>query len=346
MSTNQDLPPRSILAAGYTPLDIVRYKGRQWHAAGGTAGNVAAILGFLGWDAALITDYGDDLAGRRARRDLQMANVSIAHIRLLAGHATPRLIHEIDGVGHRFRFHCPDCDTAFPRSRPLRLDRAIEMAGLGLRPDVYFFDRVNAGTLHLAEHFARTGSLVVFEPSRPARPAWTQRAIAAADVIKHADDRDPGLTKTHPRPEQLWVITGGASGTRFRVGNGKWHDSPAFTYPVVDAGGAGDWTTAGLVHTLPISGRRTVAAVASALAWAQALAAVSCGSPGARGLARNQSADAILRATQFLQHRGCGPHEPASAAARPAAVPADTCRICLQPTRSADIRPGTRRASR
>jgi fructokinase len=338
LSTNEDSARRSILAAGYTPLDIVQYQGRKWHAAGGTAGNVAAILGFLGWDATLITDYGDDEAGRNACRDLQAANVSIAHIRLVSGYATPRLIHEIDGAGHRYLFRCPACGTAFPHSRPLRLDRATEITNLGLHPDVYFFDRVNAGTLHLAEHFARSGSLVVFEPSRPARSAWTQRALAAAHIIKYADDRKPGLGEARPRPGQLWVITGGVSGTRFRLGDGKWHDSPAFAYPVVDAGGAGDWTTAGMMHALPIRGRRTVAAVADALAWAQAVAAVSCGCPGARGLARGQSADAVLRAAQFVQRRDNGPYEPAPTIARSAAVPPHACRVCLQPIVSADIR--------
>ena len=181
-----------IIAAGYAPLDIVSYRGRVWHSAGGTAGNVAAILGFLGWQAGIIADLGDDLAGQRAR-DLQKANVATEHLRLRPGVLTPRLVHEISGAGHRFLFRCPRCHQAFPRSRPLQIDRAQELIGTDLRPDVFFFDRLNAGTILLAEHFAESGSVVVFEPSRVGQLDLVQRAVAVADLIKYADDQPMNL---------------------------------------------------------------------------------------------------------------------------------------------------------
>jgi fructokinase len=325
---------QSIIAAGYAPLDIVTYRGRVWHAAGGSAGNVASILGFLGWSASLAVDFGDDLAGRHARRDLKKANVSVDLVRLVDGQPTPRLVHEITDSGHRYHWRCPSCHRAFPMSRPLRTDRARELIDMDLSPDVFFFDRLNAGTILLAEHFATAGSLVVFEPSRPARADLTQRALKVAHVIKHADNREAGLDDTTPATNQVWIVTGGAQGARFRVGRGSWHKSPAFSYPVVDTGGAGDWTTAGLVHALPHDTRRTVAAVGDALRWAQALAAVSCGAPGARGLARQHSADAVVRAAKFLEQRG-----ESSAAGQhvikwsKSSVPTATCRWCLQTSR-------------
>jgi len=219
-------------------------------------------------------------------------------------------------------------------SRPLRTDRARELIDMDLSPDVFFFDRLNAGTILLAEHFATAGSLVVFEPSRPARADLTERALKVAHVIKHADNREAGVDDTTPSPNQVWIVTGGAQGARFRVGRGSWHTSPAFSYPIVDTGGAGDWTTAGLVHALPHGTRRTVAAVGDALRWAQALAAVSCGAPGARGLARQHSADAVVRAAKFLEQRG-----ESSAAGQDvikwskSSVPTATCRWCLQTSR-------------
>lgn len=325
---------RSVIAAGYAPLDIVSYGGRVWHAAGGTAGNVAAILGFLGWNSALAVDYGDDLAGQRAMRDLQAANVSVHLVRKVSDSRTPRLVHEIGGRGHRYHFKCPGCQARFPHSRPLRSDRAAEIVLREPAPDVFFLDRVNAGTVLLAEHFASLGSFVIVEPSRPARADLMARAVAAADVVKYADDRDTGLRSVEPTRGQLWVVTSGSAGTWFRIGTGKWHHSPAFAYPVVDAGGAGDWTTAGLVHTLELRGRRTIGQVADALGWAQALAAVSCGSPGARGLARGQSADAVVRAARFLQQRESEPTPTSPSTAPSSSAPAAVCGYCLMPRSS------------
>lgn len=323
--------PTGIIAAGYAPLDIIRYQGRRWYSAGGTAGNVAAILGFLGWTSSLVADYGDDPAGRRVARDLQAANVSLQHVRFRAGHATPRLIHDIDSTGHRFSFRCPDCHRSFPMSRPLPLARAEELIEGNPSSDVFLFDRCNAGTLLLAEYFASQGSLVVYEPSRPVRPDWTRRALQAAHIVKYAADRDSGLADFAPHRRQAWIATNGAAGIDYRLGTGTGKRSPAFQYPVVDAAGAGDWTTAGMVHAL--GGRKpgTMTELTGALHWAQALAAVSCGSPGARGLARQQNAEAVVQAAQFLQARQTAPNPTTPQTSKAYRAPRNVCKCCLQP---------------
>ena len=188
----------SVVTAGYLPLDIVSHRGEFWHSAGGTAGNVAAVLGFLGWDAAVIADLGDDAAGRFVRRDLQKANVSVGYLRLCADRSTPRIVHEINSSGHRYLFRCSNCARTFPSSRPLRLSRAQELARVIPTPRVFFFDRINAGTVLLAEHFKSSGSVVVLEPSRQARLDLMKRAVLAADVVKHADDRKTGVEQFEP----------------------------------------------------------------------------------------------------------------------------------------------------
>lgn len=49
----------SIVCAGYMPLDVICNETQTLaRKAGGTAANVAAILAFLGWDAALAGQTG------------------------------------------------------------------------------------------------------------------------------------------------------------------------------------------------------------------------------------------------------------------------------------------------
>lgn len=327
---------RSVLAVGYIPLDIVSYQQRVWHAAGGTAGNVAAILAFLGWKASVAAELGDDHAGKRLRRDLQKANVSVEHVRLGADRETPRLVHRITERGHHYRFRCPSCARSFPMSRPLRRDRATELSEELPVPSVFFVDRLNAGTLLLAEHFHQKGSTIVFEPSRPARADLTQRMVAIAALVKAAADRvsDESLFSSPPSG-QVQVLTDGSNGARYRVGDRPWHSSPAFAYPVIDAGGAGDWTTAGLVHSIDLTERTKVGDVGDGLRWAQALAAVSCGAPGARGLARQQTAETVLRAATFLQQRQPNDYKAADSTWADAPEIDAACRWCLLPSPSA-----------
>lgn len=323
-----------VITAGYVPLDIVLYGRSRWHAAGGTAGNVAAILSFLGWDSSVITDVGDDLAGSRLVRDLRKSNVGTSHVRCRSEIDTPRVVHSIDANGHRFTFQCPECGQSLPRSRPLQKGRVKSLlTGLDV-PPFFFFDRLNAATLTLAEHFARRGSIVFLEPRRLPRTDLVERALAVAKVVKWADDETLDLSCLEPRSGQLQVATHGDEGASFRLGTrGSWHHSPAFPFPVVDAGGAGDWTTAGLIHALSGHNRFRVRVIADALRWAQALAVISCGAPGARGLARQQSREAVVRAVKFVEQRGEAPSADALAQNwSRTSVPSGLCRSCLMPS--------------
>jgi fructokinase len=296
-----DASARSVLAAGYVALDIIRFRGKIRHAAGGTAGNVAAILGFLGWDAAVAADLGNDLAGHRVRRDLRAANVDTSWVTLQPGRDTPRVVHSVDEGLHSYSFICPACRTRLPRSRPLRIQQAHAISESRAPAGIFFFDRANAGTVTLAEEMASQGAFVVFEPSMRGDSELMWRALAVADLVKHASDRDVGDSAASPLSRQIQIVTQGAEGARYRVGRSNWRESPAFPYPTIDAGGAGDWTTAGLLHALGTERSRSLGSVSNALRWGQALAAVSCSAPGARGLAQQHNAQSVVREVQFLQ---------------------------------------------
>lgn len=216
--------PRTVLSVGYMPLDIIERGDRAWQRAGGTAGNVAAILSFLGWQAKLAGRVGDDRAGRALLSDLGAASVDTELVHVDEGALTNRIVHRIRPQGHRYLYSCPNCGQALPRSRPLRLDQVDRVLEACPAPDVFFFDRANAATVLLAERYAHAGATVVFEPSTPANAELVQRAMRAASIVKGSDEHGPELVEAHDseRVEQLRVITAGARGARARLGVGRW----------------------------------------------------------------------------------------------------------------------------
>lgn len=286
----------SVLCAGYMPLDVIDDGTVPRRRAGGTAGNVAAILAFLGWDAALAGRVGDDDAGDQLLADLMHAGVDCRLVDRDLGAATTRLVHRIAGGEHCYLYTCPHCAQKLPRSRPLTLERLGTVIGARRRPDVYFFDRVNAATIALAEHYAHAGTLVVYEPSTPASASLLQRAIAAATIVKGSVEHGPGLVASYEGggPGQLRVITEGSAGARFRLGNGAWHRVGVYEVPVVDASGAGDWTTAGMLHMLAGIPRPTQQEVRDAIEFGHSFAALNCALPGARGLMDGRSRATVL----------------------------------------------------
>lgn len=272
---------------------------------GGTAANVASILAFLGWRASLAGQTGDDLAGDVLLRDLRSSGVETAFVHRPPGMQTPRLIHEVSTNGHAYSFRCPTCGQSLPRSRPLTLDQARQSCTATIHPpDVYFFDRVNPATLFLAEHFSDRASTVVYEPSGPVNAEWLQRALAVANIVKHSDDRALGEIESlgeEPRENQIWIVTHGVEGLEVRRGGGTTHALDSIASPAVDSAGAGDWTTAGLLYHAILKGSFGTRSIVEGLRFGQALAALNCTLPGARGLMRLSRRTAIDRAKEAVK---------------------------------------------
>jgi fructokinase len=325
----------SILTAGYMPLDVIHDgAGTVNRQAGGSAGNVAAIMAFLGWRATVAGQIGYDSAGDELIADLQQAGVRTSQIRQSMGTLTPRLVHTIRADGPRYSYRCKDCDSSFPRSRPLTLDASAECARACPRPTVFFFDRANPATLWLAEEYSRRGSVIVFEPSVPANPELTARAVAVAHIIKCGHDRLAAGYKTVPHTSgsvQIRIITHGINGLDLFIGNQPARHMAAIATNAIDPGGAGDWTTAGI---LVKSVRRNIIdqrALVDAIRFGQALAAINCTAIGARGLmhmspatvqrqARAALADGAWTSTSRARYRPDLPR------------PVGACPSCLMPT--------------
>jgi sugar/nucleoside kinase (ribokinase family) len=321
----------SALSAGYMPLDVIDDALPVRRRAGGTAGNVASILAFLGWDSALAGRVGDDSAGEQLLGDLGHAGVDCTLIDREPGALTNRLVHRIADGSHRYLFTCPHCSQKLPRSRPLTLERLAGVLSARQRPRVYFFDRANPATVALAEHYASLGTLVVYEPSTPASAGLLQRAIAAAAIVKGSVEHGPGLVASYDGgpARQIRVITHGGEGARFRIGRSAWHSVGVFDVPLVDASGAGDWTTAGMLHLLAGIERPGEGELSAAIRLGHSFAALNCAVSGARGLMEGRSRASVL--AMATRVRGGERRLPTVRVQAPSRAPDGACPWCLLP---------------
>jgi fructokinase len=321
---------RSIVCAGYMPLDVITHDGQVSRHAGGTAANVAAILAYLGWRATLAGQTGDDGAGQLLIDDLRRAGVDVGQVHRPSGMATPRLIHSVWPDGHAFAYSCPACRRTLPRSRPQTVEQARVCADALPQPTVYCFDRANAATLQLAERYAATGSVIVYEPSVPANAELLRRAVVVAHIVKHSDERAVGGLDelgVEPRRGQLRIVTHGTRGLDVRSGGGELRRYPAPATFVADSAGAGDWTTAGLIATAVRSRGLDSDAVEAGVRFGQALAALSCTAIGARGLMALSRRTVLTRVQAVLADGGVI-RPPRFARPAPQVLPG-TCPTCL-----------------
>jgi sugar/nucleoside kinase (ribokinase family) len=292
-------PDATAVGTGRLTLDVIVRTGAAPRCqAGGTCGNVLANLAYLGWQAWPLADLGDDDPGDRFCRDLARCGARLDLVRRLPGEETPVIVHHIDQAPggeamHRFSSTCPICGHRLRYFEPVPTQGVLDR--LPAVPDAraFFFDRDSEGAFLLARHCATKEALIVYEPNYAGREVRFEEALRLAHVFKCSREKLPGVIERLPAEgPSLLIETQGAGGLRFldrRDGPGAWRHLPAFRVQQVrDAGGSGDWCTAGLIHLLGREGLAGFLAageeqVREALVFGQALGAWNCAFEGARG---------------------------------------------------------------
>ena len=284
------------MGIGSIALDVVRTPTEHHYRAGGSAGNVLAILGYLGWNAIGVAPLARDLAGRLVRRDLRRHRVGLAADPPYQ--ATPVVLVRPparDSDPTAFSPHCPACGEPLAGFGPPRAELAEGLTDRLRRhpPQVVYADRASELAARIAGAFRQAGAVSVFAPWVSGEPGF-EAALADADCVFSSRERLPELAEI-PLPAQrlLEVQTAGRGGLRWRGRAGgavEWRPLPAADAGTpVDASGAGDWVAAVALDLLASAGSAglaaaTAAEVETALAFAQAAAALACTAPGPRGI--------------------------------------------------------------
>lgn len=292
-----------VVGTGLVALDVVFSKHQpepigRW--AGGTCGNVLAILSWLGWGAWPIARFKSGEEATAIRRDLKRWGVQLQFIEDEAAGKTPVIIQYIGRnvsgeVTHRFSTRCPVCGSRLPAFRPMTGSAVGEILPHLPDADVFYFDRTSRGILDLAADYHESGAVIVFEPSAVGVPRYFEEALELAHVVKFADDRlsscELDLPDNYP---SLYIETSGRTGLRYscrleRYRTRGWQEVCAYEVPMVcDAAGAGDWCTAGLLHQICSGGidelkKQHKSGLIDAFRIGQAMASWNCRFMGARG---------------------------------------------------------------
>jgi sugar/nucleoside kinase (ribokinase family) len=292
-------PRAAILGTGRLTLDaIVSDESAEARSqAGGTCGNVLANLAYLGWTAYPLTQLGDDDPGDRFCRDMARWGATLDLIERVPSMTSPVIVHHIrhDAAGratHSFSSTCPFCNNPLAGYSPVPLAGVERVLPRLPVVNVFFTDRDSEGSLLLARTVAGRGGLVVFEPNYDGDAELFPAMLSVCHILKFARARLPGLDERWPLTEPMVVIeTLGQDGLRYRDQRqgSRWEHIPALPMPVErDAGGCGDWTTAGLMHGIGQAGQDGLRVASpeqlnEALRFGQALAAWNVAFEGARG---------------------------------------------------------------
>ena len=314
-----------VVGTGLLALDVVvgaenSAQAKFW--AGGTCGNVLTALSYLGWAAKPIARLDTSSASDIVVSDLRRWRVSKEFIRVEPSGSTPIIVERItkNSAGlpkHSFSWRCSGCGAPFPGYKPELLSVTGEIATRVSGVKVFFFDRVSAGAIQLAQAFAKANAVVVFEPSGIGNPILFRKAWEIAHVIKYSHERLSDLSEMEVAGSpRLIVETLGEAGLRYKLRSATaegdhWVEVKSFSVMnLKDAAGAGDWCTAGIIAKLAPRGLKQFLSasdkdVYSAIRYGQALATWNCGFEGPRGgmysvtkAQFKQQVDEILSGTQ------------------------------------------------
>jgi fructokinase len=287
-----------VVGMGLIALDVVIREGSMpQYFAGGTCSNVLTILAYLGWRAMPITRHAHDHASGIVTADLRKWGVDLSYMHVEPLTKTPiiveRLERDINGIPyHRFSFFCPSCNRRYAGFQPVPLKSFADILPEVSEGAVLFVDRVSPSSVAAAKMARENGAVIYFEPPSASDEKNFKALLSTATIVKYSHDRIDEL-EIPKGSVKLEIQTLGRGGLRFRTTLGDfrnhWHHLDAEPKKdLVDAAGAGDWLSAGIIHVLCKGGeegflktkRQTLL---RALSLGQSLAVWNCGFVGARG---------------------------------------------------------------
>lgn len=292
----------TIIGTGLLALDYIisaneNDSAQVW--AGGTCGNVLTILSHFGWNSFPVSRLSEDDRSNFVKSDLERWGVRLDFAQSGSPSETPVFIQEnkqtkCGHVTHSFSRNCPSCEAWLPSYEPVAASAAESIVESIPSSDIFFMDRVSEAALILARKCANNGALVVYEPSVSSEPELEFEALKLAHIVKYSSERFESYIDQFDTNVLLEIKTEGKSGLRFRsnlkkVSCNDWkHVSSIQVDNFVDAAGAGDWCTAGLVSKVGVGGLERFASITQeelieALFFGQQLSAWNCGFEGARG---------------------------------------------------------------
>lgn len=289
-----------VSGAGFITLDVMLGTGFQlaYTGIGGSTGNVLSILAFLGWESLPLVNLGRDHVGATIHREFTKLGANMRHVRLDRGLTSPLLYQFAcePSEAPRYSFACPVCGKTRRFHENLVDSGGDEFVRCAAESNVFFFDRVTAGTVRMAQAARASGAFVFFEPSSiSADRSLFDAALGSAHVVKYSVDRIREPLDHRLSSGFVEIQTMGSRGLRFRKHSlaPDWVNLPALrTSSVADTSGAGDWCTAGFLHAL--FARRVGSELRDldyndiyrSLRLGQSIAALSVAHVGARGMMR------------------------------------------------------------
>ena len=138
--------------------------------AGGSCGNVLTILSYLGWKSFPIARLSNTQATALLLDDFSKWKVNDDLITVTEDGSTPIIIHRIlEEKGgerkHRFEFKNPEDGSYLPSYKPCLAKDVTDIVSISPTVDLFYFDRINRGSINLAKSYKANGGMIFFEPS-------------------------------------------------------------------------------------------------------------------------------------------------------------------------------------
>ena len=213
------------VGSGLIALDIILNGNPNTppkYQAGGSCGNVLTILSFLGWESYPMARLARDSNSTLLINDLRKWNVKTRLLTKTSDGSTPTIIHRIirNKKGqpiHRFEFKEPETGNWFPRYKPILNSKIDIVKSKQPIANVFYFDRINRGTIELAKYNKEKGALIFFEPSSIGNIKLFKECLETSDIIKFSSERIKNYSEIFPVQQSILEIqTCGQEGLKYR----------------------------------------------------------------------------------------------------------------------------------